>query len=102
MKGVWSEGWSTERCKACLADGQEENLKYLIIEDGEGSTTVYARCLRCHGCETRASSVAAAVRRRLAQERTQTTRRVGALVAFGFLLAILAIGFAVSALAAMK
>lgn len=101
MNGEWSEGWSPERCKACLADGQEENLKYLVMREGETST-LYARCMRCHGGETRASSAAAVVRRQLLKERTQATRRVGALVAFGFLLAILAIGLAVTALAAMK
>ena len=101
MKGSWSEGWSTERCKACLTDGQEENLKYLIMEEG-GTSTLYARCLRCHRGEIRASSTAAVIRRQLLAERKQATRRVAVLVAFGFLLAIFAIGLAVTALAAMK
>ncbi len=101
MSGTSREFFSTELCKTCSAQGHEQQLKELLINDGPLSAFL-VRCIRCGFCETRAAAVGVRMRAELLKTRKRASTRAWTFMAIGALLAFSAIALAATALAALK
>lgn len=101
MSGTSKEFWSQELCTACTAQGREEHLKELLINDGPCSAFI-VRCVRCGFCATRAAAVGVKMRAELLKARKRAGTRAWTLMAIGALLAFGAVALAATALAALK